>query len=52
MSNASDFVIENGILKRYVGPGGDVIIPEGGMNQVAVDMVMNRVQYHLEGRDR
>ena len=34
--------------KRYA----DVIIPEGGMNQVAVDMVMNRVQYHLEGRDR
>ena len=29
MSNASDFVSENGILKRYVGPGGDVIIPEG-----------------------
>ena len=34
--------------KRYA----DVIIPEGGMNQVALDMVMNRVQYHLEGRDR
>ena len=29
MSNASDFVIENGILKKYVGPGGDVVIPEG-----------------------
>ena len=29
MTNASDFVIENGALKKYVGPGGDVIIPEG-----------------------
>lgn len=34
--------------KRYA----DVIIPEGGKNQVALDMVMNRVQFHLEGRDR
>lgn len=29
MSNASDFVIENGILKKYIGPGGDVVIPKG-----------------------
>ncbi len=29
MSNASDFIIENGILKKYVGLGGDVIIPDG-----------------------
>ena len=29
MSNASDFIIENGVLKKYVGPGGDVTIPEG-----------------------
>ena len=29
MSNASDFRIKNGVLTRYVGPGGDVIIPEG-----------------------
>ena len=29
MSNASDFIIENGVLKKYVGPGGDVAIPEG-----------------------
>lgn len=29
MNNASDFVIENGVLKKYVGPGGDVAIPEG-----------------------
>ena len=28
MSNASDFVIENGVLKKYVGSGGDVVIPE------------------------
>lgn len=29
MSNASDFVIENDVLKKYIGPGGDVIIPDG-----------------------
>ncbi len=29
MSSASDFIIENGVLKKYVGPGGDVIIPDG-----------------------
>lgn len=33
--------------KRYA----DIIIPEGGRNQVALEMVMNRVQYHLEGKD-
>ena len=25
----SDFVIENGILRKYTGPGGDVVIPDG-----------------------
>ena len=29
MINSSDFVIENGVLKKYVGPGGDVVVPEG-----------------------
>lgn len=29
MSNASDFIIENGRLEKYVGPGGNVVIPEG-----------------------
>ena len=29
MSSASDFIIENGVLTKYVGPGGDVTIPEG-----------------------
>lgn len=29
MSNANDFVIENGVLTRYTGPGGDVVIPAG-----------------------
>ena len=29
MSNASDFIIENDVLKKYVGPGGDVVIPDG-----------------------
>ncbi|MBM6871433.1 leucine-rich repeat protein [Pseudoflavonifractor phocaeensis] len=29
MSGNSDFVIENGVLLEYKGPGGEVIIPEG-----------------------
>ena len=29
MSSASDFIIENGVLKKYVGPGGDVTVPNG-----------------------
>ena len=29
MSNTSDFIIENGVLKKYVGSGGDVVIPDG-----------------------
>ena len=29
MSSASDFVIKNGVLTKYVGPGGDVTVPEG-----------------------
>ena len=29
MSNANDYIIENGELKRYVGPGRRVTIPEG-----------------------
>lgn len=29
MSNANVFIIENGVLTKYVGPGGDVVIPEG-----------------------
>ena len=29
MSNINDFVIENGVLIKYQGPGGDVVIPDG-----------------------
>ncbi len=29
MSNPNDFVIENGVLKKYKGPGGDVVVPDG-----------------------
>ena len=29
MSNANDFIIENGELKKYTGPGGAVIVPDG-----------------------
>ena len=29
MSNAKDFEIEDGVLKKYLGSGGDVVIPDG-----------------------
>jgi hypothetical protein len=29
MSSSGDFIIENGVLKKYIGPGGDVVIPKG-----------------------
>ena len=29
MSSVKDFVIENDVLEKYTGPGGDVVIPEG-----------------------
>ena len=29
MSDLKDFIIEDGVLKKYVGPGGDVTIPDG-----------------------
>ena len=29
MSSASDFVIENGVLKKYKGTGGSVAVPDG-----------------------
>ena len=25
----NDFIIENGVLKEYIGTGGDVVIPDG-----------------------
>lgn len=29
MSNINNFIIENGVLTRYVGIGGDVVVPDG-----------------------
>ena len=29
MSSASDFIIIDGVLTKYTGPGGDVVIPAG-----------------------
>ena len=26
---SEEFVIENGVLKKYTGKGGDIVIPEG-----------------------
>ena len=27
--SSNDFIIENGVLKKYTGNGGDVVIPDG-----------------------
>ena len=32
MSNINDFIIEDGVLTKYVGQGGDVVIPDGITN--------------------
>jgi len=40
--------------ERFVEPSkrnADVIIPEGGHNQVALDMIMERIRAHMEGRN-
>ena len=29
MSNPGDFIIKNGVLTKYLGPGGNIVIPEG-----------------------
>lgn len=29
MNNASDFIIENGVLQRYIGTDEEVLVPEG-----------------------
>ena len=37
--------------EQYVEPSkkfADIIIPEGGNNQVALDMIMGRIRRHLE----
>lgn len=31
MSDSKDFVIKNGVLEKYNGPGGEVVIPDGVM---------------------
>ena len=40
--------------ERYVEPSkrnADIIVPEGGHNRVALDLLMQRVQAHLEGKN-
>jgi uridine kinase len=37
--------------EKYVEPSkrfADIVVPEGGKNMVALDMIMNRIQRHLE----
>lgn len=59
MSGNQDFVIENGVLKKYNGPGGEVVIPEGvkviewrafagctHLKQVAFPNRLTEIRYH------
>ena len=41
MSENKDFVIENGVLKKYNGPGGAVVIPEGVVS-IAPEAIWNQ----------
>ena len=41
MSENKDFVIENGVLKKYNGPGGEVVIPEGVVS-IAPEAIWNQ----------
>ena len=43
MSNASDFVIENGVLTKYKGFGGKVIIPEEVPRDKLYSLVLKRL---------
>ena len=39
--------------ERYVEPSkrnADIIVPEGGHNRVALELLMERVRAHLEGK--
>ena len=40
MNDPSDFIIENGVLLEYVGPGGDVVVPEG-VAEIGVGVFQN-----------
>ena len=40
--------------EKYVEPSkrfADVVVPEGGKNKVALDMIMGRIQRHLKGEN-
>ncbi|QHQ59503.1 leucine-rich repeat protein [Anaerocolumna sedimenticola] len=45
-SNEKDFVIKDGVLTRYVGEGGDVVVPDGveaiGQNAFNRSYIMNK----------
>ena len=41
--------------EKYVEPSkrfADIVVPEGGKNFVALDMIIGRIQKHLDGADR
>lgn len=48
MSSANDFIISNGVLTKYVGPGGDVTVPDGvtsiGMDAFRMCKTLGKIQ--------
>ena len=59
MSNASDFIIENGVQKEYVGAGGDIVLLESiigiyptefyGSNDVKSITILGKIQQFIGG---
>ena len=58
MSGNKDFVIENGVLKKYTGSDSDVVIPEGvtvignyafqgNYNNYKISLTINKVRLIL-----
>ncbi len=60
MENKQDFVIENGVLQKYNGPGGDVTIQEGvteigecafedctGLTSVTIPKSVTKIGYNV-----
>jgi len=50
MGTSDDFVIVNGVLEQYIGPGGDVVIPKG-VTRIRPDAFVDRSGTYSRGND-
>ena len=47
----SEMCIRDSMHERYVEPSkryADIVVPEGGKNWIALDMILGRIQRHLD----